>query len=491
MRTHDSLRLNVFAMMAGQLITWSLTATMIAILPRYLGPERMGQYAIGGSFEMLGVVFAGLGMPILITKETARDRRFGSELMSTAIWLSVALGLVAAALGMVIAVLAGYHPLTLYVIAMATAAIPSGLVIALGFGMFQGVEKMRYQAIIDVSLKLGSLAGLIVIVVLDLGFIPIPAYMLSVSIAIAIATVVWGRQALAFQPFRFSREHARYLIVGSLPFWTMGVFLVLYQATDVLALSRLADATAVGIYATPSRVLGTMLFVPVIITTVAFPRMAFLHRESSDELLQMAKLTLKLVLAASLPVSIVAFGLADDALVGIIGEDFSQSGAVIAALAISLVPTGTSIVANRILAAVDRQRIWTFIMIVAFIAKVLLDLAAIPLFDHWFDNPALGAAVVLVAIESVMMLAALWLMPRGVLDRDMGAFAAKLVLAGAVAIAAMVAWAPLGALAAGFVGAVCYALFAVLIGLFTPAQLIAAFRWGMGRGELALPESLR
>lgn len=485
------MRQNVGAMIIGQLITWSLTATTIALLPRYLGPERIGQYAIGGSFEMLGLMIAGLGMPLLITKEAARDRNVAATMMGTAIWLSIGFGLVTGVIATLIALATGYQPLTVYVVALKAAAIPATLITALAYGLFQGVEMMRYQAVFDIAIKLLGLAGLIVIIGLDLGLMPIPLFDLAVAAAVSIAIIVYARRVLPFRVFSLSPSMARYVLRESMPFWTVGIFLVLYQATDALLLSRLADETAVGIYSAPTRIFATMMFVPTIITTVTFPRMALLHRDAPHELAEVARLTLKLVLAIGTLVSITAVALADDTLVGIIGDDFSRSGAVIVVLAISLVPTSTSIVANRILTAVDRQRLWTAVMLVAFVAKVALDFVAIPLFDRWYGNPALGAAVVLVAIEFVMMLGALWLMPRGVLDRAMFMFYGKLAIATGTAVAAMFAWSSLGALAAGAAGAICYVSFAALLGLFTPAQVIAALRWGVGRSDGALPEALR
>ena len=52
------------------------------------------------------------------------------------------------------------------------------------------------------------------------------------------------------------------------------VFWTLYTSVDVVLLSKLCDSDTVGVYTTPSRIFGTLLVIPVTITTVLFPRLS-------------------------------------------------------------------------------------------------------------------------------------------------------------------------------------------------------------------------
>ena len=142
-----SLRQNAAWMFAGQGITWVLTALTLALLPRYLGPARMGSLGIGLSFSVLAAVVAGLGMSTLITREIARDREAGRRLLATALWLQVGLGLAGAVGCIGLGFVLGYGRTTQLAIAVNAATVPFNLVILLGFGALQGAELMRHQAI--------------------------------------------------------------------------------------------------------------------------------------------------------------------------------------------------------------------------------------------------------------------------------------------------------------------------------------------------------
>jgi O-antigen/teichoic acid export membrane protein len=279
---------------------------------------------------------------------------------------------------------------------------------------------MRHQAIWDALNKLVMLVALVVIVVLDLGFNAYLALSIVSAVLSAVPGVVLMYRYLPFPVFSFDGAMARRLVVQSLPFCTFGVMLAIYPAIDVYLLSRLANERAVGIYSTPFRIFGTLLFAPTIIMTVVFPRLAASYVDSPAELNRIARSTMNVVLGISLPVALLTAGAGNDFLPTLVGRDFSDSGPVLMLLAAVLVPTSINMVAHRVLMAVDRQKHWTIVMCVGVVAKIALDLALIPAFEAWFGNAALGAAAGFLAVEAGMTVAALVLMPHGINDRASG-----------------------------------------------------------------------
>ncbi|MFN8507778.1 MAG: flippase [Dehalococcoidia bacterium] len=496
-----SLRQNAIAMFAGQTITWTLTALTLALLPRYLGPSHMGALGISLSFSNLASTVAGLGIATLVTKDIARDHEAASRMLGTAIWLNVMLGLAAAAISIAAGQALGYAPMTQWAILVNCGIVPLNLLTLLGFAALQGAEVMRHQAIWDATNKLLFLAGTAAIIVLDLGF---GAYLL-LSIASAVLVTVPAirlmHRVLPFKPWTFSIAQARYLVVASLPFSTTSVFVVVYLAVDTLLLSLLSGETAVGIYTAPSRIFGTLLFAPTIVTTVVFPRMAATYRDGAADTARLARATLALVIGITLPVAVMTVGVGDEGLVWLIGRGFADSGPVVVLLALSLVPTSVNMVAHRILIAVDRQRVWTVVVLVALVAKVAVGLVLIPLFDHAFASAALGAAASLLAVEGGMMLVAFYYMPRGIMDRAAFALYARLSAGALFATAAMLLTRPLGFFLTGIAGTLGYGAIVFLLHAYTPSQVIAGARWLAGRGapppagmpaaELGLPRPER
>lgn len=476
-----SLRQNAIAMFLGQGITWGLTAVTLALVPRYLGPGQMGAMGIGMSFSTLGTTIAGIGMATLITREIARDRERARDLLATAVWLHLVFGALAAVVAIGAGFLMGYESLTRVSIIAQASTVPLNLMILLGFGALQGVEVMRHQAIWDATIKLLSLLALGVIIVLDLGFYALMVLSVASALLGAIPGVVLMRRYLPFRLLSFSLAQARYLVLESIPFCAINVFVVAYLAVDTLLLSVLAGEMAVGIYTAPSRIFGTLLFAPTIITTVVFPRMAASFRSEPHALERLARETIRIVVAITFPVAVLAVGTSGALLVTLIGDGFTQSGPVIALLAVSLVPTGLNMVAHRILTAADRQRLWTVVMVVGLVAKIALDLALIPLAERLWGNPALGAAIGLVLVEAGMMITAFVALPRGIFRRAEAWNYGRLLLTGAGAATTMFLLQDAHFLVLAMAGGAVYLTLAALLRVYTLDDLRDALDWGLGR----------
>lgn len=485
-----SLRANAVAVFAGQLSTWALTAVTLAILPRYLGPEQMGQLGVGLTFGNLGATAAGLGIQTLITRDIARNREAGAALLPTAFWLSILMGSLAGVGAMLIAGFLGYGPGTRAAIAMNALTIPFNLVTLVGFSALQGIEVMRFQAVYDAGNKLVFLAGTALIIALDLGFNAYLVLSAISAVAVAVPAFVLPRRYLPFRLLSFSFARARYLVVKGLPFSTVNLFLIVYLAADVFLLSVLAGDEAVGIYTAPQRIFGTLLFAPTIVTTVVFPRMAAASHETPGEVRRLARVSLELVVGVTLPVAVLTVGAGDAGLVWLIGHGFEASGPVVVVLALALLPTSINMVAHRVLIAVDRQHAWTVVMTAGLVAKVALCLALIPLFDRAFGSPALGAAAGLAVVESGMMLAGFVLMPKGYFNRSSLALLGKLTLGAVIALEVMYFAHPLGFVATGAAGALAYAAVVLFLGAHRPADFRAAFGQVRHRSRDTSPETI-
>jgi hypothetical protein len=100
-------------------------------------------------------------------------------------------------------------------------------------------------------------------------------------------------------------------------------------------------------------------------------------------------------------------------------------------LGITLIFLYLNILIGQYLISADRQNQWTAVMATATVVRIGLDLLMVPLAQKWLSNGALGAAIVLTTTEFGMLMAGLWLLPRGTLNRQTAWLAGKTLLAGA------------------------------------------------------------
>ena len=472
----QSLARNAISIFLGQIGTWLIAAATFALLPRYLGANDVGVFYIGGTFAGLAGTVAGLGITTLLIREIARDREKGAALVGTAIWLTVGLGVIAGAVATAAGFFLGYTQLTMFAIVISCVGIPFALVASIANAVLQGVEVMRWAAVLDVATKFAGMLLVVMVVVFDLGVAGLLIGGLCMTVGTNLLQVSFARRFLPYSLRSFSLPLSLKLAKRSMPFLMTSIFFTLYTSTDVVLLSRLAGESAVGIYSTPMRLLGTMLFVPVTITTVVFPRLAASHLTDGGGGFGLSRTTLKISVFASIALSLGAVSLSDAALVGVLGTSFSGSGPVFVVLAMSLVPISISIVASRMIFAADRQAVVSVLGAAAFVAKVALGFLLIPLFDARWGNPALGAATGLVLIELGLTAGMLRALPPGLFDADSRSFFARL---GAAAIGAAIVTTITylsTPLAAGATGVVTYGVLSILFGATRPTVIFQAAR---------------
>ena len=350
-----TLRANVIAIFAGQVATWLITAVTFAALSRHLGASGFGILSLSGTFASLGVVLGGLGMGTLITREVARRPNDAPELLRTALWTSMILGFVASGLVSVFALVAGYPRSTEIAIILGAVGIPFTLVAGVTYAAIQGAQTMRSIAIMDVASKLAWLITIVVVSVSGGSLVDLLVANLALGTITFAVQIAYLRRWMAVSlTSRVDLATAVMLVKRAIPFSLIGIFFTIYTSIDVLLLSKLAESRDVGLYTAPMRIFGTMLFLPVTIMTVAFPKMSAAAQDSA-QLVSIATRALRLSVGTGVPIAFIGVALSDERLIGVLGSGFDDSGAVLVVLACSLVPTSVSIVASRIVFATGRE----------------------------------------------------------------------------------------------------------------------------------------
>lgn len=474
----DSIARNALFVFGGQLVTWTLTATSLAIVPRYLGAHDVGIVNIGATFGGLVAGLAGLGMGTVITRDIARDRSSAGATVATAAWLNLGLGTVGAVGAIVLALSLGYSGLILGAIVLSCVAVPLGMFGSVLGAAWQGLEVMRWNAFFDIATKSLLLVGLIFVVSLGLGIVQFIWVSLVVSVATFIGQLAISLVVFRFSLNRFSKALAIYLIKASMPFFLVGIFWMMYTSVDVLLLSQMSGPSSVGIYSTPMRLFGTALFVPVTITTVIFPRLAAAHSSDSGQMAKLADRTLRFTATVSVIMAFGAAGLSDERVTALLGHSYAGTvGPVILALSVSIVPTTLSIVGSRMAIAANRQVAMSWIGAGALVAKIILGIALIPLFDTWFENPALGAATGLVLTEAGMTGFMLRFLPAGTLTRGSSPFYARVgISASAALVAYILAHVATSPAAASIVACAVFAASVITLRAYTVSEILAAAR---------------
>jgi O-antigen/teichoic acid export membrane protein len=221
--------------------------------------------------------------------------------------------------------------------------------------------------------------------------------------------------------------------VGGVPFFLWGAILLVYGSIDIVMLQTMTNSDVVGWYGLAYRWVGIPVVVPGIIAAVMLPSLSSLALVDTSQYTRLVNRAIQIVMFAALPMA-AGIALVTGNIIHLLHypPGFGHSVLLTQILAVHIPIVAMDMMLAIALTAKDRQKAWLVVGCVAAVFNPLLNLIAIPLTTHRFGDGAIGASVVTVATELVMMIGAIILRPAGVLDRPTVSFILR--CAGATAI---------------------------------------------------------
>jgi O-antigen/teichoic acid export membrane protein len=235
--------------------------------------------------------------------------------------------------------------------------------------------------------------------------------------------------------------------------------LAIFSSIDIPLLSAMAGNATVGWYTLAYNWISLPAFFASIVITAFLPSLSAHGLELSATFTRLANRALQLVVFVSTPLAIGIVLVAGDVLALLhYRSGFDHAIPLMRILAMHMPIVGVDMVLGTVLIASDRQKRWVMVGCLAALVNPLLNLLAIPLTMHMFGNGAIGASIVTVATELLMMSGAIFLRPKGVLDMATTGYLLRCAAASLAMVPAVIAcgdaWLPVKIA----VGAATYAL---------------------------------
>jgi O-antigen/teichoic acid export membrane protein len=235
-----------------------------------------------------------------------------------------------------------------------------------------------------------------------------------------------------------SRLAGRALLALAAPFLVAEAARVIYQQIDTIVMSLLVDREAIGWYNAADMLFGSLLFVPVIVSTALFPAIAELHERSPQEVGAMVRRSFNTLLLAAVPIGIGTIVVAPSFVRFLYGPGFAESAPVLAVYGVVVILSSQTILLGRFALATDRVRFWSMLMVVVTVLSVPLDFVLVPWTDREFDNGAIGGALAYVVTEALLIVIGMWKVAPGLLNSVTWLRIGRLAVAGAAMLA--VSW---------------------------------------------------
>jgi len=466
-----SVRKNVASLLLSQALTWMVSFVLLVEAPDRLGEQAWGALSYAGAFVGFFALVVGLGTSTLLTREIARDHSLLSQWVYNAVQLKVLLIVAAPVIGLPLAILLGERGDTLLLIVIGFAGLALSAMSEISYGALGGVEVLAKPAFFQViQVYASNLLGILALV-LGYGVIVYGSIFSAVLLIPAVLSWLMLRRYL-HRPFHTDRAVWRSLVRGGIPLMALTIFNMIYGTIDVPIIGYITEGNAqVGWYSLAYKWIGIPIFIATAVVSAYFPRFSAHGSPITKEFGPLVNNALRLVLFASVPAAI-GLALVADELITALYQPAYQPAIVLMQILAGHVPLAAmdTVLAVALIAS-NRQGRYLFVSIVAAILNPLACIVLITVTDVRYGNGAIGAAIVTVLTELIVMCGAIWLRAPGVLDRPTVGRALRIGAAGALMVPVLLLADPLPLLVQVLLGGVTYGVGIVLFGAVTRAEI--------------------
>jgi O-antigen/teichoic acid export membrane protein len=452
-----AIKRNVGWLLVSQVATWTASVAILIAAPRTLGDRAYGQLMFAIAYVGFVELLALFGTGTFLTKTIARDpASLGRYVFNTLVMKALVTSLLVG-FSIALAKALGYSQQMILVIAACSLGMFLNVLNNALVGGLQGIQRMARPAMWEV-VRAYAAAALGLSVLLRGGNLVTYAFAINLVAIIPVTANLLSLYSELRPRRRIEVGLWREILVGGSPFFVLSGLLLIYGSIDIPILQAFSGSRTVGWYALAYRWVSMPAFLAASVATAFFPALSAERVETSESFTRMANRALRLVVSVATPAAVGIALIARSFLGRLYGPEFQHAVPLMQILALHIPIVAVDIVLGSVVIAADRQRQWVVVSVVASIFNPILNLGAIPLTQHVFGNGAIGAAIVTVLTELILLVGAVMLRPAGVLDAVTTRVLLRIVVASSAMIPVVIALDPAPLAVRILAGMVTYAL---------------------------------
>ena len=431
-----SVARNATVMMGSQIVTWISSFILMVFLPRYLGTEDYGRLYLAMSFAMIAQVFVDFGGAYYIAKEIARHRDQAPALIADSIGFRLGLSLLSLVVLGSFAWIAGYPwQVRALILILVGAKLWEGP-LAVFISAFQGFEEMVHRSVVAIIERVILTAAGVTALLMGGNAVTVALVMAASTL---IGCLVGFRRLHLFIDHlpRIRWHRLGELARAGLPYLMMAIFAVIYYRINAVMLSFLSPETVVGWFGAAFRFFDMLMFFPSILSIAVFPALSRKVAQGDSVALMTGK-SLEIILLVGIPLAVGTYAFAPEIISLLFGmKSYAGSVVVLQTLAPGLILVYVDFVLVTAIIAMDRQRVWSIVALIAIPVSVALNAVLIPYYQSQMGNGGVGSAIATNVTELGILFTALWLLPRGFFAWTFWIQPAKTVVAGLIMLASI------------------------------------------------------
>lgn len=378
MKQTQRIAKNMTVIVLSELIGFGLNFITIVVIARYLGVDQFGKYSFMLAFVWIFQLIADSGLSNIMIREIAvRKENLAYQLGVTKSLIWVFSFIAFAFIVLVVNIINPEEVVKNATQIMGLAVIAT--VHAIGYtSVFRAMEEMEYNAVGFVLHKIILLGLILFVIKSSLGLREIAlSYLLSnVSLWFFYYVIVRFRYLKPKMVIDFKAW--RFYIAESIPIGIGSLLRKISWQVDILILSAISTATAVGLFSAAYRIIQSINLLPQTVAMPLFPVYSRLARSSHAELFTAYEKSLKFMYLLSVPLVVILVALSRAIVLVVYKQQFEASSFALQILSLTLIflfPTAQFV---YLFAALNKQQFYTVSSVACLLINVALDFMLIP-----------------------------------------------------------------------------------------------------------------
>lgn len=436
-RKPSSVLRNTLILVGAQFLGIPLSIFMNAAMGRALGPGDFGLLNLALNLCAFGFMFVEWGHSGVLPREIAKDNSRSGVLLGTSLASRLGLG-VMITLSLALFSLVMYPAAFLPLLGLVALQSLFGSLSAAYQDAARGFERTDVTAVGRIGGQLLGAALVLPVIFLGGGLIPVTIASTAAGFLILPLIVVWTHRIGVSKP-SFDRSELSYLTRTGWAFLASSAAMTSLGFVDTIALSKLASIEVLGWHSAAQKLVGTLLVPSTALIASLYPTLSRLIVED----LEQYKVTLRRSINGTGLLAIpLALGCAlyADLGVAIYGtEGYAPAAQNLVVLSGMVLLVYFSMPLSCALLAAGKHVAWAAWQFGCVVVRLVGNILLIPVFEKYYGNGGLGVCISAVVCEIVLVGVALYMIPHGVINRDLAKVMGKGVLSGAAMAAAAVA----------------------------------------------------
>lgn len=367
---------NTFSLIFSGAITQLLGLIAVVYLARVLGPGDFGKINFAIAFSLYFTLFANLGLPLLGTREIARDKGKINEYSGNIFTLRLCLSVLSFGLLLLTTFfLNKFLEIKYLIILYGLGVISSALLLD---WVFQGVEKMEYVGFGRILAGIVSTGLVLLFIKTPEQLLLIPCFQVIGSILMAGVFILifvknFGKLILNFNFISWKKLLRQAMPLGISMIMAQGIYNI-----DTIMLGFMRNDVEIGYYNAAYKIILSLIMFGCVYFDAIFPAISNYYKTSLELLEKLQSYTVKLMVTLVLPLAVGGTIIAQPIMNLFYGPKYTNGVIAFQILIWLIASNSINMIYGRGLWACNKQNRFLMIVTIQVLVKVILSLILIP-----------------------------------------------------------------------------------------------------------------